>query len=83
MANGGRTGEISPSKVAAATVRSGRERERGTAGNRFPEMETLILKLAIYSKFFSISVDHIFSIRTQIYACFVSTNSIQRPLQLP
>ena len=38
MAKGGRTGEISPSKVAAATVGSGRE--KGTAGVGFPEMET-------------------------------------------
>ena len=57
-----------PAKVTA-TVKSGREKEgaRGR-GERvgFPEMETLNLKLAIYSKFFPISADHNFHIRTPI-----------------
>ena len=45
------------------------ERERARVrGERvgFPEMETLNLKLAIYSKFFLTSADHNFLIRTPI-----------------
>ena len=70
-------GELSRQREADGELQGERgmeERERADLG--FSEIKTLNLKLAIYSKFFSIFADHNFSIRTPILAFFVSTNSV-------
>ena len=71
MAGGGRNHRRNPPSTVAGRGNRVEEREWG-----FPKWKPPNLKLAIYSKFFPTSVDHIFSIRTPIYSCFVSTNSV-------
>jgi hypothetical protein len=85
---GGRTAEIRPAKVrprgrerAERERVGGEERERG-----FPKMETLANKNAhkwkLSKNALATSVDYNSSIRTPIFAYFMSTNSVRRDLQL-